>query len=109
MKRKWIWIIISILLISVLAWSPWLNVNKAAAKIQAHLEKDIGNCVFYPQIIYSSSGKECAGNCYSISPQRIPFGYIDRIKINCNSDMNPLYDKETTYYLSPFGSVHKLS
>lgn len=99
-KKNLILITVVVLIIILLAWSPWLNDYIAAANIETNLRNDIGNCNFYPQVVDWK---------YSIYPQKTLFGYIDKIKINCDPNLNPIYDKEITYYMSPFGTVHRLS
>ncbi|OGY25972.1 MAG: hypothetical protein A2Z24_02540 [Candidatus Woykebacteria bacterium RBG_16_44_10] len=91
-------LIISLLIICILAWSPWITKEVAKDKVAKHLT------------IVDKFG-DTASYCYFSDfaggvAKKVPFGVIVSGTVNCSL---PAADpRDETFFVSPLASVHKI-
>lgn len=92
-------LILIIVLLAILAWSPWLNESVVTEKIQ-HAEKE------YDRKFVAAGLMDGCGLERIAEPKRIPFGFLAEVTYLC-VEMAPGQERpQTTAYVSPFGTVH---
>ena len=99
MNKKWMYAIIIIVLI---AWSPWLTQTYAENRTVDAFNKSW-------EYVADGCGTYCTG-CGAISSQRIPFGILVTIEYGCGMipEDTPEYHERGTAFVSIFGTVYGL-
>ncbi len=100
MRRILSWIIPTVLLIALLAWSPWLTRSFAEARAVDEFNK---NWLY----VIDGCGTNCKG-CGAVSSRRVPFGMEVALEYGCGlmPEDSPEYHERATGFVSTFGTVH---
>ncbi|NJC95637.1 MAG: hypothetical protein C3F07_05425 [Anaerolineales bacterium] len=100
MDKKWIYAII--IIIGLLAWSPWLTQTFAKNRTVAEFNKSW-------EYVADGCGTYCNG-CGAISSRRVPFGFLVTLEYGCGMipEDTPEYHERGIAFISIFGTVHGL-
>lgn len=92
--------ILAVLLIALIAWSPWLTIS--IAKVRA---VDAFNRSWTSVI--DGCGTNCKG-CGAVEAQRVLFGVKVTLEYGCGMmpEDTPQYHKRASGFVSAFGTVH---
>ena len=95
-------ILVTMALLVICAWSPWLTQASAEARAVDSFNKAW-------EFVADGCGMNCKG-CGAVSSQRVPFGVLVTIDYACGmipADL-PEYHQQTTAFVAALGTVHGL-
>lgn len=100
MRRIIFWTVPIVLLIVLLAWSPWLTPPFAEARAVNTFNKAWS-------LIADGCGTNCKG-CGAVSSRRVPFGMEVTLEYGCGlmPEDSPEYHEHATGFVSVLGVVH---
>jgi hypothetical protein len=89
-----------LILIVMLAWSPWLTMSFAKVRAVESFNKSW-------EYVADGCGTNCNG-CGAVEAQRVPFGVKVRLEYGCGMMLADTseYHHQTTGFVSALGSVH---
>jgi hypothetical protein len=100
MRRKLIVLSITVLLIGLSAWSPWLTQSFAESRAVDSFNSSWATVI-------DSCGANCKG-CGAINSKRVPFGMEVTLEYGCGlmPEDTSEYHEQSTGFVSAFGTVH---
>jgi len=100
MRRKLITLFITILIVSLSAWSPWLTHSFAEARAVDSLNRSWATVI-------DGCGTNCKG-CGAISSKRLLLGMEVTLEYGCGlmPEDTSEYHEQATGLVSAFGTVH---
>jgi hypothetical protein len=100
MKTNQLTLLILVLGLALLAWSPWMPAGRAAAAAEEAFDRAWEGVV-------DGCGLDCEG-CGARPVAKVPFGYVVQLEYACGmipADL-PEYHERATLLVSMLGTVH---
>jgi hypothetical protein len=106
MRNKLLAVFGIVILVVLLAWSPWLTQHYAETRAVTVFTKSLEKSWEH---ITDGCGSNCSG-CGAVESQRVPFGRLVTLEYACGllPEDSPPYHQRTTAFVSTFGTVHGL-